>query len=154
MSIIVKCFLKWYNDYGDNMRRSKSNNKVVYIIIAVIVVGIIAGKFFIGGGSEKKYTKYVKEFEDAIYEYCENDLNSNSESISFDELKNLLLSKDYVKEFEDPSVLLSADDIQITKKDGEISFYNYSNAGTYENGFMIKFNHNNKIYNCTKNKCK
>lgn len=135
------------------MRRSKSGNKVVYIIIAVIVVGILVGKFFTGGGSEKKYTKYVKEFEDAIYEYCENDLNSNSEVISFEDLKDVLISKDYVKKFDDPSVLLSADDILITKKDGEISFYNYSNAGTYENGFMIKFNHNNKIYNCTKNKC-
>ena len=135
------------------MRRSKKSSGVIYIIIAVIVIGIIVGKFLISGNSEKKYMKYVESFEKGIYEYCNNDLSSDTTVISFDELKELLIGRGYVNEYDDPSVLLLGDDINISRVNGEVSFYNYKNTNTYENGFMIKFNHNNKIVSCTKNKC-
>ena len=136
------------------MRRSrKNNNKVIYIIIAVIVIGFLAGKFLISGKEDKKYIKYVASFEEGIYKYCENDLNTDSVTIPFQELYNILLSRGYVEEYENQSVLLSADDVVITKVNGDISFFNYNNTKTYENSFRIKFNHNNKIYSCTKNKC-
>ena len=107
------------------MRRSRKNsNWVIYLIIIVIVVGIVVSRIVMNGGSTNKYKKYVSSFEKAINEYCENDLYEDSVKISFEDLKNLLISKGYLDEYENSSVLLSADDINIEKNGNDVSFYN------------------------------
>ena len=138
------------------MRRRKSKkNGMVYFIVFILIAFLVACKLLMGGRGEEQYKKYVSDFSSAVEQYGKNDLENGfgPQSISYNELKNILISKGYFIEFDNQSVTITGDDITISKSDNTLSFYNYNNLSTMENGLRLKFNYNGKDYLCTKNKC-
>ena len=137
------------------MRRNGiSFSTVVIIIIIVSVLFFLGVKLFRMDTDEKKYMKYVSEVSVAIETYSQKYLENGEHKLKFDELKGELLSNKYIKEFDDPAVVISAEDIILTKNNSEVSYYNYSNTLTYENRFELKFIKDGKTFVCTRTECK
>ena len=137
-------------------RREKNKSSIIFIIIIVIIVFAIACKFFMNRRGDSQYKKYVSDFSSAIEQYGNNELENGfgPQAFSYNELKNILISKGYFIEFENSSVSISGDDITISKSDNVLNYYNYNNLATMENTLQLKFNYNGKEYICTKNLCK
>lgn len=136
-------------------KRSNSKSGIIYIIVIVLLIMVIVGKFLMSNRGEEQYKKYVNDFSSAIEQYGKNDLENGfgPQSFSYNDLKQILISKGYFIEFDNQSVSISGDDITISKSDNTLSFYNFNNLTTMENGLRLKFNYNGKEYICTKNTC-
>lgn len=135
--------------------RKKDNGFLILVgIVLLVICGIFVYKF-LTNNETKAYQNYVKEMEDAILEYCDNEMAADFDSVvySYDELKNILISKGHIKEFSDSSVIVTAEPITFSKSNGQISLYNYNNLTTFENRFELKFQKDGKTYTCTKNGC-
>ena len=76
------------------------------------------------------------------------------------DISNIILGQemkcqfDYLDEFSDPSVVISGDNITLSKENNKVSYYNYNNTQTFENRFELKFTKDGGDYTCTKVECK
>ena len=138
------------------MKRRNNNKKFVYISVIIIVVLLIVIKNIFVGKPQKIYKEYVKKYEAAVEKY----LNENSSLIgesttyTYDDMTKILVDNGYIEEFSDQSVEVGSEPILVSKNSGNISFHNYYNEQTLENGFEMTFKKGDKTYTCTKNNCK
>ena len=138
------------------MRRRRENKSgLLFVIVFVLVAVIVVGKFFVKDREAEQYKKYVKDFSAAIEQYGVNDLEEGfgPQSFSYNDLKNILVSKGYFIEFDNQSVKISGNDITISKSDNKLNYYNYNDLTTMENGLRLRFEYNGKEYMCTKSIC-
>lgn len=137
------------------MRKKKDPmaKAVTFIIISIVVVLVVL-KMFVGKGGTDEYKKYVKDFGDAVNKYAEQDiLEGESFIYTYDELKEILVSKGLLKELKDSGLKITSDSITVFKDNNIVSFYNYKNEKTFENRFELKFEKDNKKFSCTKDDC-
>ena len=83
-------------------------------------------------------------YQEAIESYSTKDLPESYNKIyTYDELTNILKLNGYLDEFSDPSVVISGDNITLSKENNKVSYYNYNNTQTFENRFELKFTKDN-----------
>ena len=105
--------------------------------------------------STKDFKNYVAKYQEAIESYSTKDLPESYNKIyTYDELTNILKLNGYLDEFSDPSVVISGDNITLSKENNKVSYYNYNNTQTFENRFELKFKIDGGDYTCTKVECK
>lgn len=134
-------------------RNNNSMSKIIIIIIIVIILLVIVLRCFVGKGNNKDYINYVSTFEKAIVDYSSENMEDGSMIYTYDSLKDILLSAGLINEYKDSKVIITGNDIIISKSGSDISFYNYNNEKTYENRFELNFDLNGKTVTCTKNEC-
>ena len=135
------------------MRRKSGVGKYIFIGIVIVVICLFLVKTIINS-SNKKYTNYVKKYEDAVISYSEKELHESNKTYSFNEMTKILIDNGYLKEFEDTSVLLSGEEINIQISSYGVSVHNYVNETTLENRFEIVFEKDGTKHICTKNECR
>ncbi len=135
-------------------RNSISFSTITIIIIVVCVLFFLGVKVFRIEGDEQKYMKYVSDFSLAIEKFAAKNYDNGEHTITFDYLKSELISNKYIEEFSDPGVLLSGEDIILTKTTKQIAYYNYQNTTTFENRFEISFIKDGKTFVCTRTECR
>ena len=137
------------------MRRNSISFSTITIIIIIICVLFFLGvKVFRMEGDEKKYMKYVSDVSIAIEKYAEKYIENGEHHLEFSKLKGDLISNQYIEEYSDPGVVISAEDIVLTKTTKQIAYYNYSNDTTFENRFEISFAKDGKTFVCTRTECR
>ncbi len=135
-------------------RKGISFSTITIIIIVVCVLFFLGVKVLRIDNDEKKYMEYVAKVQDAISVYSQKYLDNGDHKLVFDDLKKELISNQFLVEYDDPAVVISADDIVLTKENKKIEYYNYSNTTTFENRFEIKFIKDEKTFVCTKTECR
>lgn len=137
------------------MRRSTDYTKIVIVAIVVVVaIGFIFMKV-LSNDSTKDFKNYVAKYQEAIESYSTKDLPESYNKIyTYDELTNILKLNGYLDEFSDSSVVISGDNITLSKENNKVSYYNYNNTQTFENRFELKFTKDGGDYTCTKVECK
>lgn len=135
-------------------RKGISFSTITIIIIVASVVFFLGVKVLRMDGDEKKYMEYVSKVQDAISVYSQKFLDNGEHKLVFENLKRELISNQFLPEFDDASVVISADDIILKKENNDLEYYNYSNTATFENRFEIKFVKDGKTFTCTKTECR
>lgn len=137
------------------MRKSTDYTKIVMItVVVVIAIGFIFMKV-LNSDSTKDFKNYVLKYQEALDNYSAKNLPASYNKIyTYDELTNILKSNGYLDEFGDPSVIVSSDNITLSKENNKVSYYNYNNMQTFENRFELKFSKDGGNYTCTKSECK
>ena len=121
---------------------------IVVLAIIIIIATINVNKQI--NKTRKKANDINKKMIIKAYKLCsaqELDL-SKCDSIP------KLISNGYLDEFSDPSVVISGDNITLSKENNKVSYYNYNNTQTFENRFELKFTKDGGDYTCTKVECK
>lgn len=123
-------------------------------VVVVIAIGFIFMKV-LNSDSTKDFKNYVLKYQEALDNYSAKNLPASYNKIyTYDELTNILKSNGYLDEFGDPSVIVSSDNITLSKENNKVSYYNYNNMQTFENRFELKFSKDGGNYTCTKSECK
>lgn len=123
-------------------------------VVVVIAIGFIFMKV-LNSDSTKDFKNYVLKYQEALDNYSAKNLPASYNKIyTYDELTNILKSNGYLDEFGDPSVIVSSDNITLSKENNKVSYYNYNNIQTFENRFELKFSKDGGNYTCTKSECK
>lgn len=135
-------------------KNSFSFSTITIIIIIVCVLFFLGVKVFRIEGDEQKYMKYVSDVSLAIEKYAGKYLDNGEHTLVFDNLKKELLSNQYLEEYSDPGVIVSADNIILTKTTKQITYYNYKNDTTFENRFQLTFIKDGKTFVCTRTECR